>query len=684
MPVKNEAFIVIEESLTTRLQNSWARHITSTLAQIANKASVGDFSAAYKLVSTIDLTPPIQKNEQFLAVSGMSAALFGASRFAPVQKTSFATQDKPPILDNSVNVISRVLTENGSEIVRRTANKLLNIEERRQSEDIVVKSEKLIFTRDFIFTTKKSGDDMLSLASNLHTSRLAAWGFTVEATVRGQKYYQVSEVLDSIICPVCRTMHGKVFAVPQARNKLERWLDVEDPDDLKSLAPWPKQNKKSVENLQAMSDGDILASGWDTPPYHPKCYSDTMRVYTRKGFQLFRDVSVGDEFLSLNPDSLQLEWIVAVAKQEYAYEGLMVRYSNKQGSVGLLVTPDHSQFVRRRVDKGTHREMVSKFVPACEAFTSPENKLFLSSEHVGVAHETIQGYRAEPFARFMGWYLSEGHTTHRTKNHYESCITQFKHPLDVSATLEDCGIPYTKHKGGKFYLRDQELNKWLYKFGKSFEKYIPAIIMESSVGLLRAFLQTYLLGDGSTTTNRCFGYKSTSKVIFTTSIRMRDQLVEVSIRCGGSGSFRVSSLKGMSTKHNNGTYTSNHDCWAVSLNTTIHRNPEVSHEDYRGLVYDVTLERNHTLLVELDGSIAWSGNCRGILVPTTKVPAPTSGVVAQDEPQLIGLSSKDVATLLIGGAAALVTSNSPDPEEEGLGALGVVLGVALDQQLNEE
>ena len=34
-----------------------------------------------------------------------------------------------------------------------------------------------------------------------------------------------------------------------------------------------------------------------------------------------------------------------------------------------------------------------------------------------------------------------------------------------------------------------------------------------------------------------------------------------------------------------------------------------------GMVYDVSLQKNHTLLVEYKGRLAWGSNCRTVLLP---------------------------------------------------------------------
>jgi hypothetical protein len=83
--------------------------------------------------------------------------------------------------------------------------------------------------------------------------------------------YQVSEVLDRRICPVCETLHGKEFQVVRERARLQQLLQLQDPDALKTAAPWPRQDPDSVKRLRTLSEAEIQANGWGSPPYHPLC-----------------------------------------------------------------------------------------------------------------------------------------------------------------------------------------------------------------------------------------------------------------------------------------------------------------------------------------------------------------------------------------------------------------------------
>lgn len=115
------------------------------------------------------------------------------------------------------------------------------------------------------------GGKIIDIGANLTTSRLVSLGFLAQAVDAGINTYQVNEVLDDRTCPVCRYMHGKTFRTENEYGRLLNVLGTSDPKELKGLAPWPLQSKTGLKQLYAMSAGDMQASGYGSPPYHPGC-----------------------------------------------------------------------------------------------------------------------------------------------------------------------------------------------------------------------------------------------------------------------------------------------------------------------------------------------------------------------------------------------------------------------------
>jgi hypothetical protein len=272
MTVSIESFLVLEKSLSNRLLNSWRRDAATTTREILELVNSGDFAAAVDVCEGLSLAAAAEENRRFVEFIGMQAALFGASRLSgDPRKSVFMDSGRPEEIKLAANNLIIMMEENATQSVCRLAIEMLGQEQVDQQEAAIQKADPVPFPRQFVSSIGKNGKGFIDIGSSLHTSRLASWGFTIEATARGIDSFQINEQLDGRTCPVCRTMHGRKFNVAQARTKLETWMSTTNPDDMKSVAPWPSQNKKNVSQLSQMSSSQIQDKGWDTPPYHPLC-----------------------------------------------------------------------------------------------------------------------------------------------------------------------------------------------------------------------------------------------------------------------------------------------------------------------------------------------------------------------------------------------------------------------------
>ncbi|MBS7812359.1 hypothetical protein [Roseococcus pinisoli] len=116
-----------------------------------------------------------------------------------------------------------------------------------------------------------TGRAMKDIAANLTTSRLVAFGALGEAEARNQTHYQIDSTLDDRICPICAHMNGRRFPVRDTLGKVERLLLLDDPEDLKSAAPFPRQNKAGIAEFESLENQELIARGWNLPPWHPGC-----------------------------------------------------------------------------------------------------------------------------------------------------------------------------------------------------------------------------------------------------------------------------------------------------------------------------------------------------------------------------------------------------------------------------
>jgi hypothetical protein len=113
----------------------------------------------------------------------------------------------------------------------------------------------------------KGGQVAIDTSAALTTSRLVTLGFLSEAQDAGHQEYQVDEVLDDRTCPVCMLMNGKRINVADQFNRTIQALSAGDPQDLKTIAPWPD----GVEDVAGLDEDELQGNGYGAPPYHPGC-----------------------------------------------------------------------------------------------------------------------------------------------------------------------------------------------------------------------------------------------------------------------------------------------------------------------------------------------------------------------------------------------------------------------------
>lgn len=270
-----EAFIAIEGLLGKHLQNAFSKVAGDLLREVSALLDSGDYSGATEKAQGLTLEPMFEESKAFIEKQTNMAMLFGASRVSNTPGTSVVGLGFEKTMTAQIVETFRGHFRNAETYLRDKAVQL--IAQTRDEKEPVQKAEKRILL-DFKSFMDGEGNAQMNLISSLHTSRVSAYGFTAEANVLGLEEYQINEQLDNRICPVCRTMHGKRFKVTDARKLLEVVLRTQDPDQLKSLQPWPKQTKEAVAEMASLTPEEMVARGWHIPPFHPGCRGLLVRV----------------------------------------------------------------------------------------------------------------------------------------------------------------------------------------------------------------------------------------------------------------------------------------------------------------------------------------------------------------------------------------------------------------------
>lgn len=305
-----QSFLILERTLTKRLLTTWNPIFNRFIRDIGKAIDENDQTKVAELIQTLDLSRALKSNRRFIRFIGMSAFLFGVARITPPKQSVFVKGKKPiPLLNQSVKALVEVIGEDGSEVLRKQVQKAVNdLARLRQEEaDLQVIAQKADLVRSNAEFMKaavgKRTANYLQTVSSLHNSRLAAYGYVLEADTLGLTTYAVSEQIDSdTICPICLFMHGKIFQVDDAREPLNAALSVDNLNDLKTSNPFPKQTKQGLADLRGMSNAQLVSNKWNFPPYHPNCRGILVKVDDRENLEPMEGVGVETPSIENNPD----------------------------------------------------------------------------------------------------------------------------------------------------------------------------------------------------------------------------------------------------------------------------------------------------------------------------------------------------------------------------------------------
>ena len=143
--------------------------------------------------------------------------------------------------------------------------------DKAEAEYYTVKKDdaKQDFIKEFV-SFKDPTVQKTKMISALHSSRLSTWGFTAECKVYGITEYELSAILDHRTSAYCRMINGTRFKVRDAEESVIKVLSS-NPEDLKTVQPFPKQTKDGLEKLAKMTPEELTANNWHIPPFHPFC-----------------------------------------------------------------------------------------------------------------------------------------------------------------------------------------------------------------------------------------------------------------------------------------------------------------------------------------------------------------------------------------------------------------------------
>lgn len=358
------------------------------------------------------------------------------------------------------------------------------------------------------------------------------------------------------------------------------------------------------------------------PPIHPNCYSKDTEVYTRNGWKLIKDVQVGEECLSLNPETLEMEFVKVIDTVSYKAEKL-IRFYHKH--FDMMVTFNHLCLWQN--DEARKKYRLNKgwrFIEAQELLDNNSGRFLRVGSWKGKDLKKIKignlELTSEQYAKLMGWFLSEGSCDHKLKR-IQIAQSRARNPEkwnEIKSLLDELRIKYS-YNDERFVIYCG-LYDYFRQFGKCDEKFIPQELKDAAPEIIKLFLNAYIQGDGHERKAKKYkgGNFKNERVYFTSSKRMADDLGELILKIGERPSFCFEKNTRKTVKFRNGEYTIKTDIWFIrecNTKTTALETLQKEVVDYNDWVYCLELEKYHTLYVRRNGKCVWSGNCRHVLTP---------------------------------------------------------------------
>lgn len=410
-----------------------------------------------------------------------------------------------------------------------------------------------------------------------------------------------------------------------------------------------KTNAKYLENLIGFnSDGT-----WKPGPAHGSvcehptwsflivgagrgfCYDDQTEVLTDEGWKFWEDIR-GDELFCTKNYSDEIEYQEATKIIKEPYQGKMIGIKSKM--VDLLVTPNHRMYCNSFDKKGfsihSAEEIYDKKVKfkrnakpinkdIDEEFEIPQfiafQKIANQYSEYGTKSIVCRGLSLPivPFAKFMGYWLSEGSLDHSPDGGYFAVISQNDDSdcfEDIKSTITQLGLSFSEKKSGEknciqFRISGgRALYEYLKPYSGSLSKAVPKNIKEWDSSLLQLIIDCHLAGDGS------FPRRGSGEG-HTISKQLANDLQELALKCGYSATLREVDRRHEPARLLNGRPIEHkHICYVVSY-CKVRNEPLVNHNGkkhyfetaYEGMIYCATVP-NGLLYVRRNGRPVWCGN----------------------------------------------------------------------------
>lgn len=340
-----------------------------------------------------------------------------------------------------------------------------------------------------------------------------------------------------------------------------------------------------------------------------QCYDAQTEILTDQGWKFFKDLTGTEAILTKSRETDVAYYQPFWQKQVHPYRGPMVRL--KARSVDLLVTPNHHVWTARQ--KGPMRMVKAESMVGPTTDFQFERSLKWQADGApdfilpSYTHRQSKGWRTiaekviqiDVWLEYLGLWLTDGHVTFIPGNKC-SVLTQTKFQerfRDASKNLANaigCKLRDVPHGSGRRYIiENAQLASYLVNFSKP--KRIPReLLMSMTSEQCRSLMNAIVAGDG--TQEKYSKRFEQGMIACGIDAAFQDDVQELALKCGYATSAHRPNRNRIAT-------------YSARITATLkHNNPPTIQEGFDGLVYCVTLPKDHLLMVRRGGTALWCGN----------------------------------------------------------------------------
>ena len=370
--------------------------------------------------------------------------------------------------------------------------------------------------------------------------------------------------------------------------------------------------KREVEKYQARIR-DHRALG--------ECYTPDVMILCESGWKELKDVTEDDNVLTLNTNTNNIEIQKVSRKIEYDYNGDMVCIEGK--SISDKVTPNHGYPIYNKEgvfsafytanDIFNHevKDQSHSFIPKQGNWCGTSEDFFMLK---GVKSPNKTMLKKHPycmedkkipmttFMKFMGIYLSEGHSS-KFGNDVKIYDIEPNVCDMIAGLMIELGLEYTINvsKTGRhtFRISDPRLHAYTKPLGDDNSVYIPFELKQQSKDNLTALYDWFILGRDKVRHYKKNKSARLNNEVFTESKQLALDLNEIQFKIGYCGDYRIeednTNMYFTFRTLSNGAYL---DDKFIKLEKV----------PYSGKVMCIEVP-NHTFYVMSNGKCHWSKNC---------------------------------------------------------------------------